>query len=69
MKDETWIDVWRGYSGHHPWCNFFQEKPAKDCDMCKGLNLECPYEPGSDPDELMAKHFPDNVKIELSETK
>jgi len=47
---------------HHVWCNHFY-KPVKDCEFCKSLHKECPENDMTET-ELMAKHFPNNIKVE-----
>jgi hypothetical protein len=46
---------------HHVWCNFFM-RPREGCWMCEELYKKYPMN-GLTPDELMAKHFPNNVKV------
>ena len=48
---------------HHPWCNFYW-KPRKNCKMCDGPNglwALYPLEDGMTFDDLMTKHFPNNI--------
>ncbi len=47
---------------HHIWCNFFLAYPANGCSMCDRLYQDYPSD-GLTPDELTAKHFPDNKRV------
>ena len=46
---------------HHPWCNRFL-MPREGCKMCEEAYQKYPVN-GLTSNELMAKHFPDNVKV------
>ena len=48
------------YEKHHIWCNFAMFRRVEECKQCKGLFKDYPME-GLTPDELMKKHFPNNV--------
>lgn len=44
---------------HHVWCNFWT-RPVETCTMCAGLRKDYPED--CSEDELMMRHFPDNIK-------
>ena len=47
---------------HHVWCNFFLYRKREGCSMCDDLFKHYPMK-GTE-EEMMKKHFPDNVIVE-----
>jgi hypothetical protein len=47
---------------HHRWCNFSAFKTPEECHQCKKLNEMYPEE-GRTSAEMMAKYFPDVIRI------
>ena len=47
---------------HHPWCNDFHDSVSAPCGFCARLRADYP-EAGKTSDELMAEHFPNNVRV------
>ena len=45
---------------HHIWCNFPHRNPDT-CKMCERFYRDYPMD-GLTPDELLKKHFPDDIK-------
>ena len=45
---------------HHIWCSFF-ERPREGCQMCERLYKEYPMKEGETGEDLMKKHFPNNI--------
>jgi hypothetical protein len=48
------------YKDHHIWCNKWHN-PRKGCEMCEKLYRDYPVKKGESGDELMKKHFPNNI--------